>query len=280
MRSTAASRTLLSAAVANEDIGAFLEVWLREDLLPVEDAAILRDYYRTYQRNFGSYVKHHYRNQTRELMAELETRPAARVLEIGCGCGTESLWLAAHAHHVTAVDVSDSLLKVAAARKDILEQALGRRLECAFHKMSVLDMDDDPYDLIWMEQAFHHLEPRAAIVKKIGSLIRPGGSLVISESNAWNPLQQLVLFKLRGMKTIITYNGVPWGHERILTPGRLRREFERIGVEQVSLRYFRTLPNRPWADSLTARIGLFDDVDRWWMRPLYTHYNFVGRKRD
>jgi 2-polyprenyl-3-methyl-5-hydroxy-6-metoxy-1,4-benzoquinol methylase len=280
MPAPAEPHALLAAAVRGEDISAFLEVWLREDLLPGDEAEVFREYYRSYQRNFGPYVKHHYRNQTRELMAKLADEPAARVLEVGCGCGTESLWMAVRGCSVTAVDVSEAFLKVAATRKDVLEQALGRQLACEFHNKSVLNLDGGPYDLIWMEQAFHHLEPRAAIVKKISGLMRPGGRLVVSENNAWNPLQQLVLFRLRGTRTIITYNGVIWGNERILTAGRLRREFERCGIEQISLRYFRTLPNRRWADALTARTGFFDDADRWWMRPLYTHYNYVGRKRD
>jgi len=271
---------LLAAAAAGGDISAFLEVWLREDLLPDEESAVFREYYRSYVRYFGPYLKHHYRNQTGELMALLSNAPAARVLEVGCGCGTESLWMAVRGHTVTAVDVSETMLKVAVARRGILEQVLGRELACDLQKKSVLDMDGGHYDLIWMEQAFHHLEPRAAIVEKIGSLLRPGGQLVICEANAWNPLTQLLMFKLRGTRTIITYNGVSWGNERILTATRLRREFERCGIEQISLRYFRTLPNRRWADTLTARTGFFDDADRWWMRPFYAHYNYVGRKRD
>jgi 2-polyprenyl-3-methyl-5-hydroxy-6-metoxy-1,4-benzoquinol methylase len=175
--------------------------------------------------------------------------------------------------------VSESFLEVAAKRKDALERALDRPLACEFRNSSVLHLDEPPYDLVWMEQAFHHLEPRDAIVERIGALIRPGGRLLVSECNAWNPLQQLMLLKLRGTRTIMTYQGVPWGHERILTPGRLRRHFERCGVEQISLRFFRTLPNRGWADALTSRLGMFDDVDRWWLRPLYTHYNYAGRKR-
>jgi 2-polyprenyl-3-methyl-5-hydroxy-6-metoxy-1,4-benzoquinol methylase len=269
----------LAAVVAEGDISEFLEVWLRRNLLPDEEAGALYAYYRSYRRNFGPYLKHHYRNQTRELMVLLEAEPSARVLEVGCGCGTESLWMAAQGVTVAAVDVTESFLNVAAARKKILECALGHRLECEFHRKSILDMEGGPYDLIWMEQAFHHLEPRAAIVEKIGGLLRPGGHLVVSENNAWNPLQQLVLFKMRGTKTIVDVDGVPWGNERILTAGRLRRQFERCGIEKITLRYFRTLPNRHWSDMLTARIGMFDDADRWWMRPFYTHYNYVGRKR-
>jgi hypothetical protein len=103
----------------------------------------------------------------------------------------------------------------------------------------------------------------------------------LPSANAWNPLHAACrCSSCAGRRTIITYEGVTWGHERILTAGQLRREFERCGVEQVSVRYFRTLPNRPWADWLVARTGFFDDVDRWWMRPFYTHYNYVGRKRS
>jgi 2-polyprenyl-3-methyl-5-hydroxy-6-metoxy-1,4-benzoquinol methylase len=279
MKNTLGPLARLAAAAQGGDISAFLDVWLREDLLLEKDASVLRTYYRSYARHFGAYAKHHYRNQTRELMVDPRDRPGARMLEIGCGCGTESLWFAVRGFKVTAADVSEDFLKVAGARKALLERALGRTLACEFRHVSVLDLDEEPFDLVWMEQAFHHLEPRDAVVRKISGLLRPGGRLFISECNAWNPLQQLVLLRLRGTNTIITHQGVPWGHERILTPWRLRSHFAPFGIEQVGLRYFRTLPNREWADWLTSRVGMFDDADHWWMRSFYTHYNYLGIKR-
>lgn len=268
----------MAAAAGAGDISAFLEAWLRTDVLTGEEAAAFDHYYASYKRNFGPYIRHHYRNQTRELQQYLDRQCPLRVMEVGCGCGTESLWMSLHGHSVKAIDVSDKLLRVAGTRKRLLEDAMGRELDCDFELKSVLDMDESGYDLVWLEQAFHHLEPREAVTEKISCLLRPGGHLVVSESNAWNPLLQLMLYRLRGTKTVIKHHGVTWGNERVLTPGMLGREFRSHGINPVSVRYFRMLPNRSWAERLTALTGVFDDTDHWWLQPLYTHYNYVGCK--
>jgi 2-polyprenyl-3-methyl-5-hydroxy-6-metoxy-1,4-benzoquinol methylase len=270
---------ILASATGGDDISAFLDIWLRTDLLTGEEAVAFDHYYASYKRNFGPYIRHHYRNQTRELQQYLDRQSPLRVLEVGCGCGTESLWMSLRGHSVKAIDVSEKLLRVAETRKRLLENATGREVDCDFELKSLLDLDESGYDLVWLEQAFHHLEPRETVVVKISRLLRPGGHLVISESNAWNPLLQLMLYRLRGGKTIINYHGVTWGNERVLTPGSLSRVFLPHGINPVSVRYFRMLPNRGWAERLTALTGIFDEVDHWWLRPLYTHYNYVGCKQ-
>lgn len=278
-KSCSQDKTWASAGAAG-DISTFLDAWLHTDLLTGAEAAAFDHYYASYKRNFGPYIQHHYRNQTRELQQLLGERGPLRVLEVGCGCGTESLWMSLCGHSVKAIDVSEKLLRVARARKRLLEEATGREVDCDFELKSVLELEEGGYDLVWLEQAFHHLEPRAAVAEKISRLLQPGGHLLISESNAWNPLLQLMLYRLRGTRTIINHNGVMWGNERILTPGMLSRVFRPHGINPVSVRYFRMLPNRVWAERLARLTGIFDGADHWWLRPFYTHYNYVGCKQS
>lgn len=270
----------LMSAIDSGDISEFLDAWLHLELLSEEDSKILNKYYASYKYHFGLYARHHYKNQTKELLEILGKLNNPEILEIGCGCGTESLWVSLHDYSVKAIDVSDKLLKVAAARKNILETILNRKLDCKFEKKSVVDLNEGQYDLIWMEQTYHHLEPRKVITEKICSLLRPGGYIIISESNAWNPFLQAMLFKLRGTKVIINYHNVIWGNERILTSGKLVKNFQKYGVYKNKVRYFRFFPNKSWADNLTQHTGMFDDVDCWLLRPFYTHYNFVGCKKS
>gem|GEM_PF-3098919 len=61
------------------------------------------------------------------------------MLEVGCGCGTESLYFGLNGINVTAVDNQDALLGVARERKEIIEKQLGRELPCEFINRSVLD---------------------------------------------------------------------------------------------------------------------------------------------
>ena len=48
-----------------------------------------------------------------------------------------------------------------------------------------LDLDGQQFDFIFMKDVFHHLEPRKQIVKKIGEILAPGGSILIIEPNFW-----------------------------------------------------------------------------------------------
>ena len=186
------------------------------------------------------------------------------------------LWLTGG--YLNGVDLLDDLVRVARQRKNLLTQLVGRELRCEFVNRSLLDLENEQHDVIWMEQAFHHLEPRSEVLTKISALLRPGGKLVISDTNGWNPAIQLKLFRGRGFKTVIDMHGAPWGNERILSANALSRLLSRQGIQRVELRHFRFFPNKRWADWLISRAGAFDDVDRLLLRPLYTHYNYVGVK--
>ena len=78
--------------------------------------------------------------------------------------------------------------------------------------------------------------------------------------DAWNPLIQLMLFKRRGLRTVVRKTNadgqqILYGNERILPPIALERGFRRVGIEPVSTRYFRLLPNVPAASSLASDLA-------------------------
>jgi 2-polyprenyl-3-methyl-5-hydroxy-6-metoxy-1,4-benzoquinol methylase len=255
----------------------FLAYWLANALLPEDEQKTFDDYYHSYKRHFGPYVRCWYARQSRELTEMVRSRAALRVLEIGCGCGTEALWAAVLGADVTGIDISPHLLAVAKARLGLIEQETRERLRCRFLPTSVLEVDEThPFDVIFLEQAFHHLEPRADVVAKLSRLVVPGGHIILSESNGWNPFLQAVLFKLRGTKTIIHHMGHIWGNERITVPAAVIRNFRPYRVEPARLQYFRVFPNIPLADSLRF-------VDRAlpsYFKPLFTHYNLVLKRQS
>lgn len=256
-------------------IDAFLAFWLDTPVLAPEHQATLDAYYRSYKQHFGPYLRHWYARQTQELSALIAATPGLRVLEIGCGCGTEALWAALHGARVTGIDISPHLLAAAQARLAWLEAQRGAALDCTILDRSILRPEGlGPFDALYMEQAFHHLEPRDEVVAITAGLLAPGGHLVISESNAWNPLVQAALLRARGTRTIITHLDQQWGNERITTPANLLRLYRRHGLEQVSLRYFRTLPNHPIADRLLWLDRALPNA----LRPVFTHFNLVLRK--
>ena len=269
------SRDFLTVTTINN----FLQLWLRGDYLKGKARDVFENYYRSYINEFGSYIQYYYAEQTRDLFDELGNDKKLKILEVGCGCGTESLWLAMQGYSVTAIDISDDLLEVANCRKKILENFLGRSLSCNFVKRSLLNITDEQYDVIWMSQTFHHLVPRAKVLMKLSELLCTGGKLIISETNGMNPLIQLRYFLLRGFKTVINHCGEQWGNERIIMAHNLVRSLSRHDIANKKVRYYRLLPNKSWVTQIVSRFGIIDKKVFGLLRPLYTHYNYLGTKQ-
>jgi SAM-dependent methyltransferase len=267
--------------VSADTIGSFLAAWLATDALEEPYRTTFHEYYSSYLALFDDYIRRHYSFQTNDLMRILDEFERPRVLEIGCGCGTETLWMALRARAVVhGIDVKADRLRVGDARRQILEEACGHKLDCTFALTSLHDLPaESTYDVIWMEQTIHHLEPRARALDAIAALLRPGGYVVIADANAWSPFNQLLAFRVRGFRTIGSHTAEDgrthhYGIERILTPRTLVREFARRAVEKESVTYYRMLPNRQWARALEPCERILPQ----WLVPVFSHYNYVGRK--
>ena len=81
----------------------FLAAWFSRPMLPPAEQAEFDGYYLRFRRAFGPRLWHWYDRQLAELGAGLAERPGARVLEIGMGTATESLWVAMQGAEVTDV---------------------------------------------------------------------------------------------------------------------------------------------------------------------------------
>ena len=263
------------------DIAEFLDIWLSNELLDGGAAEIFSAYYKSYEKSFSPRMRQLYAGQLREAENIVKNYTSAAILEVGCGLGTESLWLALKGADVRAIDVRKDRIGTAIARQRVLETAIGRPVACKFSCRSFLELNDaETFDLIWMEQAFHHLEPRREVVQKTTKLLKPGGYLVISEANALNPLLQLELFIRRGIPRVEMLQGPngtwhPYGVERITSAMILARTFECAGVRRIGVRHYRMFPNKPMFDWLAS---MEEFLAQNALAPLLTHFNYVGQK--
>ena len=99
----------------------------------------------------------------------------ARALEVGCGFGAFARLIAKRARLVTAVDVSQEMLRVAVERSQShpnLQFIRGDFLR--------LELPPETYDLIVTTTTLHHLPEREAVAK-MTRLLRPGGVLIIHD---------------------------------------------------------------------------------------------------
>jgi SAM-dependent methyltransferase len=96
-----------------------------------------------------------------------------RTLEIGCGTGTNALWLAQRGFDVVAVDLAP--LAIAAARKKAHGVA---RCEFAVLDFLAADPPRAPFDFVFDRGCFHVFdehETRARFAARVAALLAPGG---------------------------------------------------------------------------------------------------------
>jgi 2-polyprenyl-3-methyl-5-hydroxy-6-metoxy-1,4-benzoquinol methylase len=111
-------------------------------------------------------------------LAQLQPLAGRRVLEVGCGSGNLTTWLALQGAAATGVDVSEGMLRVARRRAQVND--VSERVTLRSSALEALDDPDGSYDVVLANQVLHHLELDAAM-DRIGRLLVPGGRAVFVE---------------------------------------------------------------------------------------------------
>ena len=123
-----------------------------------------------------------------EFLIENGLKSGLKVADVGCGPGNTSLWLAeqvGESGKVVAIDNSDEQLAILNNR--ISE---GRIHNISTYKADIYEIDqmNEKFDLIFCRFLFIHLTNPLLAIKKLRTLLKPGGSLVIAEldNSTWS----------------------------------------------------------------------------------------------
>ena len=124
--------------------------------------------------------------EARAIIEHLGLAPGSRGLDVGCGVGLYALWLAeAVGPRGRVVGVEPGAERVEAARA-LVGGAPGPRGELEFRTgdATALDLPAGGFDWVWCGDVLHHVQDTQAALKEMIRVLRPGGLLVIKESQA------------------------------------------------------------------------------------------------
>jgi 2-polyprenyl-6-hydroxyphenyl methylase/3-demethylubiquinone-9 3-methyltransferase len=159
------------------------------------------------------------------------------VLDVGCNAGTQCAIWAEAGHRVNGLDINEPLLELARERARGRRQSIDYRLGTA----TVLPWPDQCMDVCIALELLEHVEDWKGCMEELDRVLRPGGVMFLSTTNALCPKQSE--FNLPGYS---------W------YPGPMKRHFERLAItSRPGLANFAKFPAVHWFTpySLKAEFG-------------------------
>ncbi|MFI5176798.1 MAG: methyltransferase domain-containing protein [Terriglobia bacterium] len=112
-------------------------------------------------------------------LAELaELSPSIHVLDIGCGLGGSSLWLAENLH-ATVAGLTLSEVQARMAHKEAVRAGLDERVSFHLGDARHLPFASDRFDVVWIIECSEHVEDKQSFLAECSRVMRMGGKLAI-----------------------------------------------------------------------------------------------------
>jgi tocopherol O-methyltransferase len=152
----------------------------------IEHYDVVSPYYRSL---WGEHVHHGYwiRGDESKEKAQLQLiehlgqlaniKPGSDILDIGCGLGGSSLYLAMHYNaSVTGITISPVQIEMA------IQAAAGQKLDANFLLMDAEAMSfQKKFDVLWSVESISHYQNVRGFFASAAKLLKPGGSFAITD---------------------------------------------------------------------------------------------------
>ena len=108
------------------------------------------------------------------------------ILDVGCGPGAQPMLWAADGYEVSALDINEPLVEVARQRS----QEKGLSIDFRLGSATKLPWTDETFDVCMMPELLEHVAQWQPVLDEVTRVIKPGGVLYLSTTNALCPLQE------------------------------------------------------------------------------------------
>lgn len=152
-----------------------------------------------------------------------QLKPGMRVLDVGCGNGIISLFVAKSGCSVMGIDISERAVE--AATRAALNLELSK--SASFRAVLLEELpSQESYDIIIMSEVIEHIEDHLGALKKAHQLLKPGGKIYIT-----TPSKRAIAHNLRMLFTGRDRFDEHVGHVRRYTIKSLRSVTEEAGFK-------------------------------------------------
>ncbi|MBD2776807.1 methyltransferase domain-containing protein [Iningainema tapete] len=113
-----------------------------------------------------------------ELLLWAEVKEANHVLDVGCGIGGSSLYLA-NKLNARATGITLSPVQAARATERALDLGLAARTNFLVADAQAMPFGDNSFDLVWALESGEHMPDKAKFMQECYRVLQPGGTLIM-----------------------------------------------------------------------------------------------------
>lgn len=120
----------------------------------------------------------------KRIIGDLPLQPGMRVLDMACGDGVYSVWIAqriGEQGQVVGVDVDPAYLAV--AQKHAASSDARERIRFETGSIDRLPFADNTFDLVWCAHSLYSLPDPIAALRELRRVVQPGGRVIILEND-------------------------------------------------------------------------------------------------
>lgn len=212
-----------------------------------------------------------------ELRAMVDSLPIAEgqtVLDMACGDGVYSPWLAARVGprgRVVAVDVMPEYLDL--AREEAARSPHAKAIEFSAAPIEALPFEDGTFDVSWCAQSLYSLPDPVEALRHLRRVTKPGGIVAVLEGDTLHhvilpwPIEVELAVRAAELRALVDSSDRP---RKFYVGRRLRRVFREAGLERIEARTWATDRHAPlgrderayfaeYLKGLAERVGPFLD---------------------
>jgi SAM-dependent methyltransferase len=133
-----------------------------------------------------------------------------RVLEIGCGLGTDGAQFAKAGADYTGVDLTDAAVELAQRRFELFQ--LPGTFQAA--DAEKLDFADNSFDLVYSHGVLHHTPDTAGAIREAYRVLKPGGRAVVMlyHRDSYNYRVNISILRRAGVRLLRWNTGIKLVH--------------------------------------------------------------------
>ena len=186
---------------------------------------------------FERVEQHRYTKESHILTAaDFASARGLKVLEIGCGLGTDGAQFAKAGADYTGVDLTEASIELARKRFELF----GLKGEFRVADAEKLDFADESFDLVYSHGVLHHTPDIDAAISEIHRVLKPGGQarIMLYHRDSYNYRVGIRVLRRAGARLLKSEGGIRMVHWLTGEPIDSLREHARLANGNLSAEEF------------------------------------------